>query len=367
MSLAIGFAGPATVRADLRVRDICRVKGQERNVLHGIGIVVGLNGTGDTNSASTSDSLVRIYDLMGVSISRDEDGRPLGSSLKDTRNTALVWVTADLPAHGGKQGDEIDCTISSISNAKSLDGGQLFVTPLFGPTPKPRPELNRVYAYAQGQLHVIDRDQPTIARVAGGCRLEQTIVNPFVKDEKITLVLDENHAGFAVAQEVEDTINAYFKLDRGAAGGPEPTTSAVTEEKSIAKAVDQQTVEVRVLDFYKDDPVQFASMVLEQRLQIVPVESRVIVNESTGVIAIGADVEISPTAITHRNMMISVGETTGGGHFMEIDPAADTAQPKLKALVESLNALRVTSADMVQIIRELDHRGAIHAHVIYRR
>ena len=355
--LLLSSAG--TVCAQLQVGDLCRVKGQERNTLQGMGIVFGLKGTGDGSFAPTSRALLQIMQNMGVPMASGTDGTPSLDNVKDGRNTALVVVTAEIPVQGGRQGDELDCMVSAV-NAKSLESGQLLMTPMLGPVqPGQRPEDARIYAFAHGPIHLDDKENPTTAKISLGCRLERSFQNPFVKDNKITLVINRSHARFAVAEEIVIAING--DTTKANVFGSPPG-------QEIAKAIDQLTIEVNIPQAYQDDPVPFVSLVLEQRVPIVPNDSIVVVNETTGVITMSADLEIAATAVTHKNMVIDIGSGLGASQFVDLDPSAvDTAAPTLKALVQSMNALRVNAKDMIEIIRELDRSGAIYGHVIYRR
>ncbi len=337
----------------LNIGDICRLKGQERNTLQGMGLVTGLNGTGDGTLGATTRSLMRAMDQLKVPV--------MGTGKKpekfDPKNVALVVVTADIPPAGARQGDEIDCTVTSI-NAKSLQGGYLMMTPLVGPIPSGEETPDPiVYAIAQGQLRLDDKTALTNGKISLGCRVARNLPNPFVKDGKITLVLDRGHARFGVAKEVEDAVNFSRELgnDRGGASG-----------LGIARAIDPQTVEVTILDQYRDNPVEFAALVLQQELRDLPRDSVVVVNETTGVITMSADLELAPSAVTHQNITIDIGTGVGVSEFVGLDPAEDTSVPTLKALVQAMNSLRVSSKDMIQIIRELESSGAIYGHVIYR-
>src|SRR5687768_17994900 len=113
-------------RADHRIGDICRIKGQEENTLHGMGLVVGLRGTGDGDSKPTLRALARYMELMGHRLTPNQQGQPSIEELKNVKNVALVSVTATVPPGGAQQGDTLDCTISAIS-AKSLEGGHLLL------------------------------------------------------------------------------------------------------------------------------------------------------------------------------------------------------------------------------------------------
>ena len=339
----------------MNIGDICRLKGQERNTLTGMGIVTGLNGTGDGSFGPTILSLLGVMQKMQVPLSSgskaDDKESPLANL--NPKNVALVVVTAEVPVEGARQGDEIDCTISAI-NAKSLAGGSLMITPLIGPVPPsedgPGP---LVYALAQGPVRFDDKSMLTTGKISVGCRFERSIMNPFVKDNKITLVINRNHASFSVAEEIETAINTSEVFKGGSGAG-------------IAKAIDQLTVEVTILEQYRANPVQFASLILQQQLRDLPRDSIVVVNETNGVITMSADLELAPSLVTHQNMTIDIGNGVGATQFVGLDPAENTSVPTLKALVQSMNALRVSAKDMIQIIRELDNSGAIYGHVIYR-
>ena len=338
-------ARPASAR--ILLKNICHVKGQEENTLQGLGIVVGLKGTGD-NAASlpTVRSLARVIQLMGT-----PTGKRGPLELKeDVKNVALVMVTATVPAAGARQGDTIDCVVSSIGGAKSLAGGQLFITSLQGP----QIESERVYAFAQGAIHLDDPKAPTTGKVFKGCRLEEDFFNPFVKDGKVTLVLDQFHADFQVAEDVAELINGQLGIQSG----------------DLAKAVNQQNIVVQIPPQYKDKPVFFLSQVLSLPMLEPQTEARVVIDQKTGVIVFGGDVEIGAVVITHKNMIVEIGG--GGGpqtaavppsRFVPLETNA-TPTPKLKALVDTLNSLKVPGEDVIDIVKGLDRAGKLHGQFI---
>jgi flagellar P-ring protein FlgI len=333
------LAAPAA--AATRLKDICRVKGQESNTLHGLGLVVGLAGTGDGgNFLPTMRSLATAMALMGNQL-----GKGQNIELKDAKNVALVTVTATIPASGARQGDEIDCTVSSIGAAKSLAGGELFVTSMQGP----QVERDRVYAFAQGPIHLDDPKQLTRGRVHRGCRLEEDFLNVFTKDNKITLVLDEFHADFEVAQEIAELVNSQLSIQSG--------------QEPLARALSQVNIEVAIPEQYRSEPVLFISQVLALTLDEPRTEARVVVNERAGSIVIGADVEIGAVVVTHKNIVIETGDNLAGGRFLGIDPAA-AQTTKLKALVEALNAVKVPTEDVIEIIKGLERNGKLHGHLV---
>ncbi|RMF86940.1 MAG: flagellar basal body P-ring protein FlgI [Planctomycetota bacterium] len=326
--------------AGVSLKNICRVKGQEENVIHGLGIVVGLKGTGDGgNFLPTIRSLGTAMQLMGTPLGKDGL-----TELKDAKNVAIVLVTATVPAAGARQGDRIDCIVSSVGSAKSLEGGRLFLTPLLGPVPGDP----RVYALAEGPITLDDTNIPTVGRIHGGCRLEADFFTPFVKDGKITLVLEPQYADFQVAQDVAELINSQMSFQ--SSGIP------------LARAINQGNVEVMIPRQYAEDPVLFVAQVLNLPLLDVATGPRVVINERAGSIVISGDVEIGPVVVTHKNMVIETGQPTTGG-FVGIDPS-QPENPTLKALVEALNAINTPTADIIEIIKGLQRDGKLHAQLI---
>lgn len=347
----------STAQAQIRLKNICRVKGQEQNTLHGMGLVVGLRGSGDGGGfLPAMRSLAMAMELMGSQI-----GKGGAAELKDARNVALVSVTATVPAAGARQGDEIDCVISSIGAAKSLDGGRLFITAMMGP----QAEGTRIYAFAEGALHVDDTKFPTTARVHRGCRLEEDFLNVFKKDNKITLVLDEHHADFQVAQEVAELINRNWYSTGQAALPPRgmPGKLMSMQTKEVAKALSAQYIEVDIPPQYQSEPVDFVSQVMGLTIAEPQTAARVVINERAGSIVMSADVEIGSIVVSHKNIVVETGDNLPAERFVAIDPS-ELQTAKLKALVAALNAVKVPTADIIQIIKDIDHNGKLHGQLI---
>lgn len=337
---ALGGASPAETQAQTLLKNICRVKGQEERTLQGLGIVVGLKGTGDGASfLPTIRSLSKVMTVMGQPVGQN------AAELKDTKNVALVIVTATVPPAGARQGDRLDCTVASVGSAKSLAGGVLFLTPLIGPEKEENP---RIYAMAQGRVELDNAEQPTTGRIFRGCQLEEDFHNQFTNNGTFTLVLDQNHADFQVAQDVAELINGQLSFQTS--GAP------------LAKALDQVNVAVAIPSQYRDDPVMFISQVLSLPMIEPRTESRVVINQRAGSIVISGDVEIGPVVVTHKNVVIEAGAATAGT-FVALD-AAQRQSPRLKSLVEALNAIHVPTADVIEIIKGLDRDGKLYAKLI---
>ncbi len=202
LAWVLGVPSLVSAESQLLLRDVCRLKGQEENTLHGLGLVVGLKGTGDDASKPTARALARTMQLMGSQISSDAKGALQLAEIEKSSNVAYVFINVTIPPQGTQRGDKLDCTISAIG-AKSLEGGTLMLSALYGP----RADRPTVYAMAQGKLTVPDPRIPTTATITGGCKMEANIENDFVLGDKITLVLDKDHSSFNTAQYIEDIIN----------------------------------------------------------------------------------------------------------------------------------------------------------------
>ena len=373
-TLAICFTTARSTRADVLIKELVRVKGQEENTLRGLGLVLGLNGTGDSGEyLPMARSLAMSFQLMGSEIAPGVTNQPKSIELKGTKNVALVWVTATVPAAGARQGDKIDCTVVSCGNAKSLEGGHLFAAAMQGSNP----ESSRVYGFAQGNVTLEDEKQPLSGKISAGCRLEEDFFSDFTKNGKITLVLNEHHRDFQVAQNIASLINSALK-----SGGSNDLT---------ARAIDATNIEATIPKQYLEDPVEFIALLLSQRIfeEDLRTEARVVINKKAQTIIISGDVEIGAVVISHKNIQIDTGAATernlavdGAGNrskrFLSIDPSENfranrppdgaTSQQiqaiKLRSLVEALNAIQVPTADVIAIIEEIHKTGKLHARLI---
>ncbi len=361
-SLAVPFSFISETAAASRaqLRNICRVKGQEENVLKGIGLIVGLAGTGETGDAQTMRHLAQAMESLGSRVG--QSGRIDQEALEDlkrVKNVSVAWVTATVPATGARRGDQLDCFVAGI-NGKSLAGGRLAYAALTGPNFQDQ----QIYALCQGQLTVDDPNQPMVARVSDGCQMEQDVFTPFVKDGMITLVIDRNHADFAVASAIAERIN-YDYGDQFSRQGEQPAQlqqNAVQDEEAgkLARAMNAANVVVRVPQHYATYPVAFVAEVLEMTIDIVEPEARVVVNPRSGSIVISGDVEIGAVVVTHRNLVI---EAVGPAEFARVDPGQFNST-KLDRLLEALASLKVPADDVIEIIRGIDRNGKLHAKLI---
>ena len=263
------------------IRDLVNVEGVRTNDLVGYGLVVGLNGTGDSlrNSPYTEEALQSLLERLGVNV-QGEDFR--------SRNVAAVLVTAELPAFA-RTGSTIDAQISTIGDASSLLGGTLIMTPL-------RAADGEIYAVAQGAILVgglnaegaaasVTVGVPTVATVPNGARVEREVNFSFNSLERIRLNL--RTPDFTTASRIENAINAAFP------GQPARLLDAGTVDLSV-KITDQSPASLMVqVENLSVDPAQKARVVIDQR---------------SGTIVLGADVKISAVAVAQGNLSIRINE-----------------------------------------------------------
>ncbi|MBY0509046.1 MAG: flagellar basal body P-ring protein FlgI [Rhodospirillaceae bacterium] len=349
-----------TAHATSRVKDIAGFEGVRENVLVGYGLVVGLNKTGDDlkKIGATKQSLLGMLERMGINTRDDR---------LETDNVAAVVVTAILPPFA-RQGSRVDVQVSSLGNAKSLQGGSLAVTPLMGAD-------GEVYVVAQGQVQVggftaqgagatITRGVPTAGRIPNGAIVEREIDDK-IWTQKSSINVALRNPDFTTARRISDAVNAFLG-----------TTAAI--------ATDPGTVLVTMPEGYKGSVVDLMTNV--EQLRIEPDQpAKVIIDENTGIIVIGDDVRISTVAIAQGNLTIKVTETpqvsqpapfSEGGETVvvprteiEVDDGSDkrlgivNSGVSLQELVNGLNALGIGPRDMISILQAIKASGALQAEI----
>jgi flagellar P-ring protein precursor FlgI len=328
------------------INQIAEVVGVRDNQLIGYGLVVGLKGTGDSSSAFyTYQSISNMLQLMNVKID--------AASIK-SKNVASVMVTAKLPPFT-RQGDKVSVVVSSIGDSKSLEGGTLIMTPLKGVD-------GAIYALAQGAISVGgiagrggDQNHVTAGSIPGGAVVEKELSYDLYSQERIKLSLKE--PSFSNAISTEKAINSYFKSSGG----------------NIATAIDPKTI---TLDKPTDlSMIQFLAIV--ENLDInYQIKERIVINERTGTVVSGVDIEVSPIVITHGKITIKVGvvdklpyQSEDIAH-LDSDVAVDRGgsrvltkknQNNIANITRSLKKLGAKPQDIISIIQAMKQAGAIQA------
>ncbi|MCO6043770.1 flagellar basal body P-ring protein FlgI [Aeoliella sp. ICT_H6.2] len=344
--------------AETELRNICRLKGQEENTLTGLGLVVGLNGTGEAGDRATMEAIARVMDLLGspVTASGGYLDPTAVNELKKIKNVALVIVRATVPATGVRRGEQLDCTVSAL-NGKSLYGGQLSFAALQGPNPQD----GQVYATCAGGIHVESIDAPTVGFVHKGCRMEADVRTPFYLERNgekfITLVLDPNHASFHTAANIAERIRMDYA---GYYTTTDLTARGLQGNTQFVRAIDATNIEVKVPTSYRNQPVQFAYELLEQKISEEDAEARVVINKRTGTVVISGDVRIGDVIVVHNNIVVEAGTP------VEFTQLVDNASvnPSLQRLVTQLNNLKVNEQDVIEIIQRIAIAGKLHGKLI---
>ncbi len=356
LCLVLGLGAVDAVQAKSRIKDIVSFEGVRANQLIGYGLVVGLNGTGDSlrNVPMTQQSLISMMERMGVNTR--------GATM-DTKNIAAVMVTARLPAFAAT-GSKIDVTVSSMGDAKSLLGGTLLVTSLMGAD-------GEVYAVAQGTVETgavsaggasgssFTRGVPTAGGIPAGGEVEREIGFQLGSMERMRLSL--RNPDFTTAKRVAEEINRAFP---GAAVADNPTIVSVAPPAggslvNFVTAIEQLEVE-------PDNP------------------AKVIINEADGVVVVTGDVRVSKVAIDQGNLSITVNEKPTVSQPAPFSQGVTTTTPNtsikvnedkgkkliilqsgvaLESLVKGLNSLGVTPRDMISILRSIKAAGALQADI----
>jgi flagellar P-ring protein FlgI len=358
-SLALALALPsAPAHATSRIKDLANIEGVRQNQLVGYGLVVGLNGTGDTlnNAPFTKQSLQAMLERMGVKIAA-------GAAMR-TGNVAAVMVTANLPPFG-TQGTRMDVTVSSLGDAKNLQGGTLLVTPLLGAD-------GNVYAVAQGSVAIngfqaegeaakIVRGVPTVGRIANGAIIEREIEFALNRLPNVRLAL--RNADFTTAKRIGAAINDYLGV-------------------KTAEPIDPATVELSIPPEFKGNVVAFLTEI--EQLQVEPdLPAKIVIDERSGIIVMGRDVRVATVAVAQGNLTVTISESPQVSQPNPLSRGRTVVTPNsrvgvsedgrklavvkdgvsLQQLVDGLNGLGIGPRDLIGILQAIKAAGAIEADI----
>ncbi len=349
--LALGSLCGAAVS---RIKDIADFEGVRDNQLIGYGLVVGLDGTGDSRQTFfTTQALANLLNRFGITV----PARQIQVS-----NTAFVVLTARLPAFS-RAGSRIDVTVSSLGDADSLQGGTLLMTPLAAAN-------GETYAVAQGSVSIggfatrtatasVQKNQPTVGRIPGGALVEREI--DFSLQGKAALRLILKHGDFTTAGRVAGAINRKLKT-------------------GVARSLDNRTVEIQVPEAYRADIVSFIGSIENEKLEVDRV-AKVVLNERTGTVVFGREVEIAPITIVHGSLTVRIGTefrvsqpspfsegvtTVVPSEQVEVEEGAAAAVEvregsSIDEVIQGLNAIGATPRDILAIIQNIKAAGALQA------
>jgi flagellar P-ring protein FlgI len=363
LAMAVLATGPGA-RAESRIKDIADFEGVRENLLVGYGLVVGLNGTGDSldKSPFTQQSLIGMLERLGVN-TRDN------LTKLSTDNVAAVMVTATLKPFA-RQGAKLDISVNALGDSKSLQGGTLLVTPLLGAD-------GEVYAVAQGPVAIggftatggaqtVTKGTPTTGRISNGAIVEREVGFDLGKLQAVKIML--RNPDLTTARRVAQAINRSLK-------------------DTAARPLDPSTVQLNVPPGYKGNVVSLLTDI--EQLPVQPDQvARVVIDEASGIIVMGEKVQISTVAIAQGNLTIRITETpqvsqpgpfsTGGTTAVvprtniQVDQNQDKKLAMLKSgvtlqeLVNGLNSLGIGPRDLISILQAIKAAGALQAEIEVR-
>lgn len=354
LAAVVAFAAPAAAE---RVRDLGQFQSVRSNQLTGYGIVVGLDGSGDDNFAYATQAMRGVSGRFGLQL-------PPGVN-PALKNAAAVIVTAELPAFA-KPGQRIDLTVSTMGKAKSLRGGALILTPLYGAD-------GQIYAMAQGNLAVgglgvsgkdgskLTVNVPTVGRVPEGATVERAVASNFSDDAVLRWNLFQ--ADFQTIQRVRDAVNKIYP-------GMAQVEDGVTLALAMPMGADRRASIIAELEMLAVKPAEKAA--------------RIVVNSRTGTIVISNAVRLSPAAVSHGSLVVRVeenprvsqpGPLSRGTTETEEDSTLDAEQrgsvitrvapgASLASVVDALNKLGASPADLVAILEALKESGSLTAEMV---
>jgi flagellar P-ring protein FlgI len=378
--LALSILMGTSLSWGARLKDISSFKGIRSNQLIGYGLVVGLNGTGDSSSTEfTIRSIINMLERMGVHVDRANQVK--------LKNVAAVMVTAMLPPFS-RAGSRIDIHVSSAGDATSLAGGTLLLTPLKGAD-------QQIYALAQGPIVTggfavsgasgsgVQKNHPTVGIISKGALVEKEVQVALDGKQELTLALFQ--PDFTTADKIKETLNRFI-------GG------------AYSKCLDSGTIQIRIPETYQNRVAEWMASL--EKLEVIPdTVAKVILNEKTGTIVLGENVRISPVAVAHGNLSIQIKEKLNVSQPLPFAPApplgagpmaapsrrgtgpivapggATVVTPEssvmvkeeggalimipsgvnLGEVVQALNAIGATPRDLISILQSIKAVGALQA------
>jgi flagellar P-ring protein precursor FlgI len=354
---------PRLTADNTSVQELCRIQGHASNPLRGIGILTGLKkGAGDSGAEmALARPLAKVYEANHIALPELKD-------LAKAQTAALVALEVVIPAPGARDGDQFDIRVTAMHSATDLTGGQLILSPLLGPMPSD----DSVYAMGYGTVQLEDPKITSSGVIHGGARMISDFSPPAIRDHFI-LTLQPEYRYYTVASRVADAINGSMNDPQDGYGIPaERGTNA-----DVAKAIDDTSIYVSVPEQERTNIAQFVGTVMATQVTISllqqPAEVRI--NQRTGSIIFSGNVEISPVAISHKNLMITTlvpppqPTVQNPQRIRETMVALDTAgrnreKARIQDLLLAFRTLDVPVDDRINIIMQLHKAGRLHARLV---
>lgn len=328
--------------------EISRMKGQGASVVQGLGLVVGLDSTGDSGSELVmARPLAEALKKLGNPVSVDD--------LSSSKSVALVMVTCQIPREGAKTDDKYDVTVSVLNSAKSLNGGTLLISPMIAQPGSP------VYAFAQGLLMLPDSDIPTVATIPNGAQMVRDINTTPKISGSFDIIIDSSFAGWGSTSTIASEIDQQYLL-------------TARRNQPIAKALDARTIRVTVPATEAEQAASFFGDIMQTDISsaLRKLPAKVICDTRSGIIVITGDVEVSAVVIRHKDMSINTAAAQVGGpeaqptNFAAVytPDGAETDTTRLDDLIAAFDQLDIPAIEQINILRMLRKSGKLQARLI---
>ena len=339
----------ATSLADTTVKEVTRIKGQGESILQGLGLVMGLPGTGDSGKeAATARPLAKV-------LANNYNGPETLKELAAPKSVALVMVTCRTPGIAARIDDRIDVTVSTLGTASSLKGGTLYITALTEPRPG-----GRAYAIASGKVELEDPSSPTTAKVSGGAQIIRDLPAMAI-ESSFDLIIDPQTAGWSTAKLLASVINE----------------NAQPQGPAVAFAMDERTVHVEIPEHERPAKAAFLDRALSAPIptSLLDLPATVICNARAGVIVVTGDVEISPGLISHKDLVITttvpaptpsvINPLVERNRYATLDTQnRPKERAKLSDLLAAFKQLDIPPAQQIEVLQLLHKTGRLHARLV---
>ena len=343
------------------VQDVARIEGQGVSKLRGLGIVTGLNGTGDDGKDLVlARPLAKVYEANGNPLPRLEE-------LAKSKSAAIVIIEATIPASGARADDQFDVQVTVSHTCKSLAGGRLIMSPLMGPRPG-----DPVYAIASGPISLDDPQLPTVGKIRMGAQMIANVsmleTLQSVARGGFTLVLKPNYRGFHTTTMLAEQINSL---------GPDSDAGDGSAGAPIAYAQDDISIRVEIPPSERANPTRFIGKVMSATFSpsLLRLPAQIVCNERAGIIVVTGNVEVSPVAISHKDLVITtvtpppvptqINPMVTNTKWTSMSTTGRTSErTRVQDLLAALKQLDVPVAEQIKILAEIERSGRLHGQLV---
>lgn len=335
------------------LQDVARLEGQQEVLLRGFGLVTGLDGSGDSGSdLLLARPLAEAYRRNGLAV-------PSLEEMQNAQSVALVSMQVIVPPQGARVGDALDVRVSVIHSAESLEGGELYISPVLGPI-----KDSGLFAFAGGPVQVLDRENPTTGIVYAGAKMVRDIVTTLPVSTHFNVIIKPQHAYLPYVLQVAQELNEEILLSRPNA---EP----------IALALDERTIRVTVPVRERGNAAAFVAQVMKTDVRNASryLPARIECDTRSEQIVMTGDVRISPAALSAGDLLVNVtlppieptpqAPRLETNRFVGVETGAGEQElARLQDLLDAMNAIRIPTGEQIRLLKRLHEAGSLHAKLV---